>query len=150
MHLRISNASFSFMMGDFKLIAEKATLSIEDGTTAVTDGGVPNGYVTGAVSASGEIELDAAAMGVVGEAAKAAGAWQLIEPIDLMWFAKGTQEEEKIECFGCKLKITDLPDYDPSGDKKAVVKIPYEVTSPDFVRINGIPYLDPARTKDLV
>lgn len=147
---RISNASFSFMLGGFKLIADKATISIEDGRKAVKDAGVPNGYVPGEVSASGDIELDAAAMGILSEAASSAGSWQDIETVDLMWYAKGTQEEEKVEAFGCLLNLADLPDYDPSSDKKALTKISYEVTSPDFVRINGVPYLSADRTENLV
>ena len=59
---RISNSSFSFSLGNWKLVAEKASISIEDARKAVKDGGVPNGYVDGEVGASGEIEVDAAAL----------------------------------------------------------------------------------------
>lgn len=148
--LRVSNSSFSFKLGDYRLIAEKASLAIEDGRKAVKDAGVPNGYIPGEVSASGEIELDAAAMGVLTEAAKTAGSWQEIPIVDLLFFAKGTKEESKTEAFGCLLNISDLPEYDPTSDKKAITKIPYEVTSPDFVRIGGVPYLSKDRTEDLV
>jgi len=148
---RVSNSSFSFKIGDFKLIAEKATLSIEDNRKTVKDGGVPNGWVDGEVAASGDIELDATAIGVLTEQAKSKGSWQEIEEVDLLFYSKGTgDEEEKVEAFGCLLNLTDIVEYDPTSDKKAVTKITYEVTSPDFVRLNGVPYLAKYRTEDLV
>ena len=100
---RVSGSSFAFTVGDFKLRAEKASLSIEDSRKAAKDGGVPNGYVDGEVSASGDIELDAAAMGILAKEAQTKGSWQQIEPVDLLFYAKGTQEEEKVEVFGCLL-----------------------------------------------
>lgn len=147
---RVSNSSFSFMMGDFNVIAEKASLSIEDARKVVKDNGVPNGYVQGEVAASGDIELDAKAMAILAEAASSAGSWQEIEPVDLMFYSKGTSEEEKVEAFGCLLNIKDVVEFDPTSDKKAVTKIGFEVTSPDFVRINGVPYLSADRTEGLV
>lgn len=147
--LRVSNSSFNFTVGDLKLLAEKATLSIEDSRKGVKDIGVPNGYVDGEVSASGEIELDATALGILAEAAKSAGSWQEIEPVDLLFYSKGTKEEEKVEAFGCLLNLTDIVEFDPTSDKKAITKIAYEVTSPDFVRINGVPYLASYRTENL-
>lgn len=147
---RISNSSFSFTLGDFNVIAEKASLSIEDARKTVKDNGVPNGYVQGEVSASGDIELDARAMAILAEAASSAGSWQEIEPVDLMFYSKGTSEEEKVEAFGCLLNLKDVVEFDPTSDKKAVTKIGFEVTSPDFVRINGVPYLASDRTEGLV
>lgn len=147
---RVSNSSFSFSLGDFRLIAEKASISIEDGRKAVKDGGIPNGYVDSEVGASGEIEIDATALSIIAEEAKNQGSWQDIEPVDLMFYAKGTREEEKVEAFGCLLNLTDIAEYDPTSDKKATVKISFEVTSPDFVRINGVPYLSWQRTWNLV
>ncbi|MCP3944518.1 MAG: DUF2597 family protein [Desulfobacteraceae bacterium] len=147
---RISNNSFSFSLGDFKLKAEKASLSIEDNRKAVKDGGIPNGYVDGEVSASGDIEIDAASMAILGESAKAKGSWQEIEPVDLLFYAKTAKEEEKIKAFGCLLNFSDIVEYDPTSDKKAITKISFEVTSPNFVRINGIPYLAKERTEGLV
>jgi len=147
---RISNSSFTTTVGDLRMRVEKATLSIEDGRKEVKDGGIPNGWVPGEVGASGEIELDAAAMAILTEEAASKGSWQQIDVLDLQFYAKGTQEEENVEAFGCLLNLKDIMDYDPTSDKKATVKIGYVVTSPNFVKINGVPYLDPARTEGLV
>ncbi len=147
---RVSNSSFTVNVGDYRMRVEKATLSIEDGRAPVTDGGVPNGFIDAEVSAGGELELDATARGILAEAAKSAGSWQGIELVDIQFYAKGTTEEQKVEAFGCLLNISDLPDYDPGSKNKAITKMPYQVTSPDFVRIDGVPYLEEERTKDLV
>lgn len=147
---RISNSSFSFFLGEFRLRAEKASLTIEDGRKTVKDGGVPNGWVPGEVGASGDIELDTAAMMILSEEAASKGSWQQIEPVDLKFFAKGTLEEELVEAFGCLLNLKDIIDYDPTSDKKATTKIGYEVTSHHFVKINGVPYLDPSRVLGMV
>jgi hypothetical protein len=146
---RVSESGFSFTLGDFKIRAESASLSIDDGRKAVKDGGVPNGYVDAEVSASGDIELDAKNLALLAEQAKGAGSWQSIEPVDILFYAKGTSEEQKVEAFGCLLNLSDIVNYDPTSDKKAVTKVSFEVTSPDFVRINGIPYLDEARTEGM-
>ncbi len=31
-----------------------------------------------------------------------------------------------------------------------MTKLPFDVTSPDFIRINGVPYLAASETKDLI
>jgi len=40
-------------------------------------------------------------------------------------------------------------DIDPKGGQKAVHKVPFDVTSPDFIRINGVPYLDASEIEGL-
>ncbi len=147
---RVSEGGFSYSMGDLQVRAEKASLKIEDGRAGVKDSGVPNGYVDGEVSASGDIELDAANMSILGEVASSAGSWQQIGTTDMLWYCKGTKEEQKIEAFGCLLSLEDIVNYDPSSNKKALTKIRFEITDPDFVKINGVPYLDPARTEGIV
>jgi len=148
---RISSSAFNMSIGDFaKMRVEKATLKIDDGRKVVKDGGVPNGFVDGEVSADGELELDATAMGILAAEATSKGSWQDIEPVDIVFYAKGTNEEEKVEAFGCLLNLTDIVEYDPGSDKKSITKVSFEVTSPDFVRINEVPYLSPERTENIV
>lgn len=148
---RVSSSAFNVSVGDFaKMRVEKATLTIEDGRKVVKDGGVPNGFVPGEVGASGDLELDAAAMAILAEEASSQGSWQEIEPVDIVFYAKGTTEEEKVEAFGCLLNLADIVEYDPTSDKKSITKVSYEVTSPDFVRINEVPYLASDRTENIV
>jgi hypothetical protein len=35
-----------------------------------------------------------------------------------------------------------LLSIDPKGGEKTKHKVPFDVTSPDFIHINGVPYLD--------
>ena len=133
---RLSGKSFDVTLGDLKLHIEKASLDIEDGSEVAKTGGVPNGWVDGEVSASGEIELDGENVKILSEAARNAGSFRGLA-------------EMKVEAFGCKLKVSKLLDVDGKGGEKHITTIPYIVTSPDFVRINGTPYLKPEETEEL-
>lgn len=138
---RIGGKNFEVNIGDLSVTVEKITLDIEDATGVAKDGGVPNGYVDGEVSASGEIELDAANVNLLIEAARSAGSFRQLPVFDTVFYANTGTEEMKVEAFGCKLRIASLLDIDRKGGEKHNSKIPYDVTSPDFVHINGVPYL---------
>ena len=148
---RISGKNVDISIGDLAITVNKTTLTLEDKTEVAKDGGVPNGFVDGEVSASGDLELDALAMSILGEAAKSAGSWRALEPFDMLFYAKtGQNEEMKVEAFGCKLLLDSLLDVDKAGGQKHISKVKYLVTSPDFIRINGVPYLRPEETEGLV
>lgn len=147
--MRISGKNLRFTLGDLKITAQKFTLSITDNSATVKDNGVPNGYVDGDVEASGEIELTTTQFNVLMEAAKEAGAFRALPAFDALGYGKTDKDELKVEMFGCRLKISDLLDVDGNGGSALVHKIPYEVTSPDFVRINGVPYLREDETSEL-
>ena len=148
---RISGKNFDISIGDLSISVGKATLTIEDKTEVAKDGGVPNGWVDGEAGASGDMELDAQAIGILGEAAKAAGSWRGLPPFDILFYAKTGQDEEmKVEAFGCKFVLDSLLDLDKAGGQKHISKVKYFVTSPDFIRINGVPYLRPEETEGLI
>jgi len=146
---RISGMNFDVNLGDLQVHIEKATLDITDNSAAVQTGGVPDGHVDGDVSASGEFELDSANFGLLIEAAQRAGSFRKLEPFDVVFFAKAGEDELRVEAFGCKLKVSSLLDIDPKGGSKSTHKVPYDVTSPDFIRINGVPYLDASEIEGL-
>lgn len=148
---RISGKNFDISIGDLSISVSKATLTIEDKTEVAKDGGVPNGWVDGEAGASGDMELDAMAMSILGEAAKSAGSWRALDTFDMLFYAKtGQNEEMKVEAFGCKFVLDSLLDVDKAGGQKHISKVKYLVTSPDFIRINGVPYLRPEETEGLV
>ncbi len=148
---RISGMNFDIRLGDLAVHISKANLTIEDSTEVAHDKGVPNGFCDGDVKGSGELEMDAANMGLVSEAAKSAGSFRELPTFDMLFYAKtGAGEEMKVEAFGCKLKIDSLLDIDTKGGEKHISKVKYMVTSPDFVRINGVPYLAKSETEGLV
>lgn len=145
----LSGQNFDIMAGDVLIHVEAMTASITDNRQAVKSGGVPNGYVDGDVSAAGELELDSRNFNLLGEMAKNAGSWRGIEPFDIVTNGKTTDQEQKVELFGCLIKVSDLLDLDQNGGEKTKHKVPFEVTSPDFVRINGVPYLSEDDTRNL-
>ena len=148
---RISGKNFDVRIGDLTITVSKATLTIDDKTGVAKDGGIPNGHVDGEVEGSGDMELDALGMSLLTESARAAGSWRGIEPFDMLFYAKtADQEEMKVEAFGCKLLIDSLLDVDRKGGEKHISKIKFLVTSPDFIHINGVPYLREDETEGLL
>jgi hypothetical protein len=146
---RISGMNFDVNLGDLQIHVEKGTLDITDNSSVAQTRGVPDGYVDGDVAASGEFEFDSANMALLVEAAGRAGSFRKLEPFDVLFFAKTATDELRVEAFGCKLKISSLLDIDPKGGQKSTHKVPFDVTSPDFIRINGVSYLDSTETEGL-
>lgn len=146
---RIGGKNFDVNLGDLLVHVETCTLDITDNTAVAQDKGVPNGHVDGDVSASGEMEFDTANFNLLIEAAKRAGSFRQLEPFDSVFFAKAGDEELRVEAFGCKLKVSSLLNIDPKGGEKSKHKVPFDVTSPDFIRINGVPYLAAAEIEGL-
>ncbi|MCJ2164654.1 MULTISPECIES: phage protein [unclassified Pseudodesulfovibrio] len=148
--MRISGKSFDTTIGDLLVHVEKISLEITDNSGVAKTKGVPDGYVIGDVEASGEIELDITNFNLISEQAKAAGSWRALPTCDIHTYAKTDKEELKVEAFGCKLKLSSLLDEDSKGGEKSVKKVTFEVTSPDFIHINGVPYLDAEEIKNLI
>ena len=146
---RIGGKNFDVNLGDLLVHVESCTLDITDNTAVAQTRGVPNGYVDGDVSASGEMEFDTTNFNLLIDAARSAGSFRQLEPFDAVFYAKAGEEELKIEAFACKLKVSSLLNIDPKGGEKTKHKVPFDVTSPDFIRINGVPYLDASETEGL-
>ncbi|MFT7680632.1 MAG: hypothetical protein ACI935_000063 [Moritella dasanensis] len=150
MSMRISGKNMHFSLGDYKLKSQKVTLSITDNSAVNKTSGVPDGWVDGDVEASGEMELTTAQFTQLSKAAKQAGSWRGLPDFDALFYGKIDKDELKVEAFGCRIKISDLLDLDANGGSALVHKLPFEVTSPDFVSINGVSYLRPDETEGLV
>jgi hypothetical protein len=149
MAAKIGGKNFDVNLGDSLVHVEAATLDITDNSTVAQTKGVPNGHVDGDVAAAGEIELDTTNFNLMVEQAKSSGSFRELEPFDIVFFAKAGEEELRIEAFGCKLRISSLLSIDTKGGAKNTHKIPFDVTSPDFVKINGVPYLSAAEIEGL-
>lgn len=143
---RISGKNVSHTMEPtgIELELEEISLSIEDSGTAAMDGGRPNGYLDGEVKASGDITVDLENFALINEEAEKAGSFTDLAAQDFLFYANVEDFEDKVEAFGCKLKLSEVVNYKPSGGEKLLRKIPYEVTDKDFVKINGVPYLPEA------
>jgi len=147
--MRLSGMNFNVNMGDIAIHVDTATLAITDNSAVSQTSGVPDGYVDGDVSASGELNVNASQFSLISDAAKAAGAWRAMETFDIMFYAKTAKDEMKVEAFGCRIKLSDILDIDKKGGQASLFKIPFDVTSPDFVHINGVPYLRPEEIESI-
>ena len=124
------------------VIAQKASLSITDNSKSAQSRGVPDGRLRGSVEATLSIELDSHNFNIFLEAARDAGSFREIAPFDFMAYMKKSNGLElKIEAFGCAPKLSDLLDADTGSEEALIHKVECDITSSDFVRINGIPYL---------
>lgn len=146
---RIGGKNFDINLGDLQIHVESCTLDITDNTAVAQTRGVPNGHVDGDVAASGEFEFDTSNFNLLIEAARSAGSFRQLEPFDVVFFANAGQEELRIEAFGCRLKVSSLLSVDQKGGEKTKHKVPFDVTSPDFIRVNGVPYLASAEIEGL-
>ncbi|MBC3957686.1 phage protein [Pseudomonas triticifolii] len=149
MAAKIGGKNFDVNLGDLLVHVEAATLDITDNTTVAQTKGVPNGHVDGDVAAAGELELDTTNFNLLIEQAKTAGSFRELEPFDIVFFAKAGEEELRIEAFGCKVRVSSLLSLDPKGGAKNTHKVPFDVTSPDFIKVNGVPYLAAAEIEGL-
>lgn len=147
---RISGMSFDFYFLGSPIHAESVSLSITDNSAPAQTRGIPDGWVSGDVSAEGEIELDAKNFERLSSIAAASGSYRGIPTTDFVFFARRGGVRDKVETFGNKLILTDLLNIDPKGGSKTTKKIKFFVTSPDFIRINGVPYLSDEDTRDLI
>ena len=144
---RISGKDFYItVMDSIMIYVESATVSITDNRTVAKTRGVPDGHVDGDVEATVELELDSFNFDIFSQAAAAAGGWRDIEPFDVLFYAEGDGVKKSVEAFGCLPNITDLLNIDPNGKEKNKHKLECPVTSKDFIRIDGIPYLSPQDT----
>lgn len=150
MSRRISGINFDTELMGAMVHVEKATCTITDNSAVATSRGIPDGYVDGDVAAELEFELDTKNFALLAKAAQTAGSWRGMEPDDVLFYADSGSESLKIEAFGVKLQIADLLDIDPAGGKKTTHKVKGFVTSPDFVHINGVPYLSADDTHHLL
>ncbi|EFU6568951.1 DUF2597 family protein [Salmonella enterica] len=147
---RISGMSFDVSFNGRTVHVKTATLDITDNTKAIQERGVPNGWVRGDVEASGEIEVDTVNFQLLEEVARAAGSWRDIEAADFLFFASAASTELKIEAFGCKLVLSNLLNLDSKGGDAMNHKIKFMVTSPEFVKIDGVPVLGPTDVRDIM
>ncbi|EDD0713807.1 DUF2597 family protein [Salmonella enterica] len=124
-------------------------VTITDNSAVAQSRGIPNGHTKGAVSADVEVEVDSQNFKKFTAVARAAGSWRAIPAKDFLFYANAGDDEEKIEVFGCVPTLSDIVNINPNEASKTTKKIKFMVTSPDFVAIDGVPYLSARDTRDL-
>jgi hypothetical protein len=146
---RIGGKDVDIMLNDLMIHISAFSITIDDSTSVAKTKGVPNGSVDGDTGASGEIEVDTQNFNLIIDAARKAGSFKKLKPFDIVSNADTDDEKFNIEAFGCKLRISDLISVDPKGGELLKHKLPFDVTSTDFIRINGVPYLDASETENI-
>lgn len=146
---RIGGRDFDVMIGDLMIHVITMSATIDDSRGVAKTKGVPNGSVAGEVGCSGEIEVDSQNFNLIVEAAKKVGSFEELDPFDIVANAEVGDETMNQELFGCKFRISDLLNIDSKGGETSKYKLPFDVTSPDFVRINGVPYLSRKSTENI-
>lgn len=147
---RINACEFDFMAWGEPVRANSVSISITDNTAVATTNGMPDGILKGSVSATGSIVLSSHYFSIIKTKAAEVGSYRDIPVVDFMFYANTGSEEKKIEVFGCKLSITDLLNLDTTSDDATTHTINFIVSSPDFIRIDGIPYLSATDTRHLL
>lgn len=146
MAARITGRNINLFIGGYPVMFKNASLGIEDGSEVAMTAGMPDGHVEGDKKASGEIEMDYKYFKVIAGLAKASGSYSEIEPLDLDFPAATTGEAFHAKAFGCKFTLSDIINADKNGKTVGTIKLPYFVSSSDFVDIDGVPYASNAES----
>lgn len=141
MTTRINSKSFDTALDGEQIQIKTATVTITDNTAAASTNGIPDGHVVGSVTAEGSITFDSKYFSVFRKLAKRYGSYRAIPAQDLLFYADTGDEVTKVEVFGCKFVVTDLLNIDKSSDDTSTITVSFNVTSPDFIFIDGISYL---------
>lgn len=139
--MRLTGKDFEVMIGDFLVRVESMNASITDNRKVVKEKGIPVDHTNGDVDCSGEIEVNLRNFGLLNLAAADAGSWRELSAFDISVNGYVTGEVHKVDLYDCLLTISDLVGIDPNGNDQSTIKLPFNVTGPDFVKINGVPYL---------
>jgi hypothetical protein len=147
---RIGGMDFDITLGTDLINVKSITMDVTDNTAVAKTRGVPDGHVNGDAEAGGEMELDTKNFKKITAVARAAGGYRSMPLTDILWYANTGDEELKVEAFGCKLIVTTPLAFDPNGAETATHKVKFLVTSPDFVKIDGVPILSAQDVRDLI
>ncbi|MFA0810845.1 phage protein [Microbulbifer epialgicus] len=145
---KLSGRDVDVMIGSYRVNIEEVSLSIEDGTGTTKTRGVPDGFIEGDVSASGDIKLNTGQFDIIVQAAKKAGSFRGLPTFDLVFNAESTDEKLNIEAFDCKLSLTELLNATQSNER-LMHTISFEVTGREFVNVNGVSVLRPEEIERL-
>lgn len=149
MKKHLTGKDFDVFIGDKMIHVAEAKVTITDGRKPKYVRGVPVGYVDGPVSGEVTIKLDHENFLLLEAQAKAAKSWKGIEPFDVQFNAEVSAGAKNIEAFGVLPQLESILDMKAEGGEEDLTEIKGPITSPDFVKINGIPYLTAEEIRDL-
>lgn len=145
----LGGKDFDIMIGDKMVHVIEAQVKITDGRTVKKVRGVPVGFIDGPVDAEVTLKVDHENFLLIEAQAKAAGSWKGIEPFDVSFMAEVTAGSKNVEAFGVVPQLDEILNIKAEGGEEDTTSIKGIVTSSDFVKINGIPYLTAEEVRDL-
>lgn len=129
------------------IMFDKISATISDGMEVEKTRGVPDGTVPGDVSCEGDVEMKYKYFKVFSLLAKKHGSYRAIPAMDITYIAATKSDVLPIVLHGCKFTMESILEAESNdGAKSGLVKLKFKVSSPDFVSINGVPYLDALET----
>ena len=145
----LSGKDFDIFIGDKMVHVIEGSVKITSGRKAKTVRGVPTGYIDGPVSAEVTLKVDHENFLLIEAQAKEAGSWKGIEPFDVSFLAEVKAGTKNVEAFGVLPELDEVLNVKAEGGEEDTATIKGIVTSPDFIKINGIPYLTADEVRDL-
>ncbi|ENN96908.1 MULTISPECIES: phage protein [Pseudoalteromonas] len=145
----LGGKDFDIFIGNSMVHVMEATVKITDGRTVKKVRGVPKGFIDGDVEGEVTLKLDHENWLIVQAQAEKAGSWKGIEPFDVAFNAEVAAGKKNIEAFGCLPQLDEILNIKADGGEEDTTSIKCPITSPDFVKINGVPYLTSDEVRDL-
>lgn len=145
----LGGKDFDVFIGDKLVHVLEASVKITDGRKPKKVRGITKGFIDGPVDAEVTLKLDHENFLLMQEQAKNAGSWKGIEPFDVSFTAEVGAGAKNIEVFGVLPSLDDILNIKAEGGEEDTTSIKGIVTSTDFVKINGVPYLTAEETRDL-
>ena len=145
----LGGKDFDIFVGDKMVHIIEASVKITDGRKVKYVRGVPGGFIDGPVEAEVSLKVDHENFLLIEGQAKAAGSWKGIEPFDVSFNAEVSAGSKNVEAFGVLPMLDEVLNIKGEGGEEDTTTIKGLVTSPDFIKINGIPYLTKEEVRDL-
>ena len=145
----LGGKDFDIFVGDKMVHVIEASVKITDGRKVKYVRGVPVGFIDGPVEGAVTLKVDHENFLLIEGQAKTAGSWKGIEPFDVAFNAEVSAGSKNVEAFGVLPSLDEVLNFKAEGGEEDTTTINGLITSSDFVKINGIPYLTDDETRDL-
>jgi len=145
----LGGKDFDVNIGDSLVHVIEGSVKITDGRKVKMVRGVPTGFIDGPVSAEVTIKLDHENFLLIEAQAKTAGSWKGLEPFDISFMAEVSAGSKNIEVFGALPQLDEILNFKAEGGEEDTTTIKCIITSKDFIKINGVPYLTSDEVRDL-
>lgn len=145
----LGGKDFDIFVGDKMIHVIEASVKITDGRKVKYVRGVPKGFIDGPVEAEVSLKVDHENYLLIEAQAKNAGSWKGIEPFDVSFTAEVAAGSKNVEAFGVLPQLDEILNIKAEGGEEDTTMIKGIVTSSDFIKINGTPYLTADEIRDL-